>query len=82
MSREELWDLIEISDLEALVRKARALEGRGLLGEALMAWRAVLRRIDRSYLPAWEASTRILRKLRADAHPGENGQVTLRGPTP
>jgi hypothetical protein len=70
MSPEEPSTFLEVSDLEALARRACALETLGLLEEALAAWRSVLR-IDTNYLPAWEASARILRKLRSAARRGE-----------
>lgn len=59
-------DSVRTSDLEMLATRARTLEASGFLEEALAAWRAALR-IDRNYLPAWEASARILRKLRGAA---------------
>jgi len=53
------------TDVEVLAERARALEDAGLFDRALLAWRAVLE-IDRSYLPAREASARILGALRRE----------------
>jgi hypothetical protein len=47
------------TDVETLAERARNLEGAGMLEEALWAWRRVLQ-IDGNYLPAWEASSRLL----------------------
>ncbi|MFQ5898797.1 MAG: hypothetical protein ACE5JN_11210 [Candidatus Methylomirabilia bacterium] len=66
MRGEERSKFRHITDLDTLARRARALESLGVFDEALAEWRAVLR-IDPDYLPAWEASTRILRRLRAEA---------------
>lgn len=66
MSREQGSKLLETTELDTLARRARAWESLGLFDEALAEWRAVLR-IDPDYLPAWEASMRILRRLRAEA---------------
>jgi len=50
------------TDVEVLAEQARMLEGTGMLVAALGAWRAVLL-IDGNYLPAWEASSRLLAAL-------------------
>ncbi|MDO8479849.1 MAG: hypothetical protein Q7W02_27375 [Candidatus Rokubacteria bacterium] len=50
------------TDVETLAEHARNLEGAGMLEEALWAWRRVLQ-IDGNYLPAWEASNRLLSAL-------------------
>lgn len=53
------------TDVEVLAERARALEHAGLLDRALQAWRAILE-IDRNSLLAWEASARILGRLRRE----------------
>ncbi|MFQ5828953.1 MAG: tetratricopeptide repeat protein [Candidatus Methylomirabilia bacterium] len=63
MSSEQSSNFLETTDLEALARRARALETLGLFNEALAEWRQALR-IDPNYLPAWEGSARVLRRLR------------------
>lgn len=50
------------TDVEVLAERARALETAGLLQHALGVWRDVLQR-DGNYLPAWEASSRLLGAL-------------------
>lgn len=50
------------TDVEALAEDARRLELAGLLEQALRVWRDVLD-IDGNYLPAWEASSRLLGAL-------------------
>ncbi len=50
------------TDVETLAERARNLEGAGRLDEALWAWRRILQ-IDGNYLPAWEASSRLLSAL-------------------
>ena len=50
------------TDVEVLAEHARSLERAGLLRHALWVWRDVLQR-DGNYLPAWEASSRLLGRL-------------------
>ena len=50
------------TDVEVMAEHALSLEQEGMLGHALWVWRDVLRR-DGNYLPAWEASSRLLAAL-------------------
>lgn len=50
------------TDVEALAEYAGFLELAGLFEQALRVWRDVLE-IDGNYLPAWEASSRLLGAL-------------------
>jgi hypothetical protein len=50
------------TDVEVLAEHALALEREGMLEHALWVWRDVLQR-DGNYLPAWEASSRLLAAL-------------------
>lgn len=50
------------TDVEALAERALSLEGAGMLKHALWVWRDVLQR-DGNYLPAWEASSRLIAAL-------------------
>jgi hypothetical protein len=57
------------TDVEVLGEHALSLEKAGMLKHALWVWRDVLRR-DGNYLPAWEASSRLLAALsRQDEDP-------------
>ncbi len=50
------------TDVEVLAEHALFLESAGMLKHALWVWRDVLQR-DGNYLPAWEASSRLLTAL-------------------
>jgi hypothetical protein len=50
------------TDVEVLAEHALVLESAGMLKHALWVWRDVLQR-DGNYLPAWEASSRLLAAL-------------------
>lgn len=50
------------TDVEVMAEHALSLEQEGMLEHALWVWRDVLRR-DGNYLPAWEASSRLLAAL-------------------
>lgn len=50
------------TDVEVLAQHALSLEREGMLKHALWVWQDVLQR-DGNYLPAWEASSRLLAAL-------------------
>jgi hypothetical protein len=57
------------TDVEVLAEHALSLEKAGMLKHALWVWRDVLQR-DGNYLPAWEASSRLIAALsRQDEDP-------------
>jgi hypothetical protein len=55
-------DVDSKTDIEVLAADALSLEREGMLKHALWVWRDVLQR-DGNYLPAWEASSRLLAAL-------------------
>ena len=55
-------DVDSKTDVEVLAAHALSLEREGMLKHALWVWRDVLQR-DGNYLPAWEASSRLLAAL-------------------